>query len=143
VIEPKKEPAVVLTVPATAEHLALLRSLVAYYAGRERFTIDQIDDLKMAVDEAGVQLLRRVTGDDVRLELTRNPAGVVVRVGGTVEGDAPVIDDRSFSWVILQALVDELEVEREGSHMAVVLAKHQFDDAGASGDVSRGGKVDG
>jgi serine/threonine-protein kinase RsbW len=126
VSEPRTEQAVVLTVPATAEHLSLLRTLVGYYAGRQRLTIDQIDDLKMAVDEAGVQLLRRIAGDVVRLELARAPSGVVVRVGAEIDDDGPVIDRDSFSWTILQALTDELDIRRDGAYAAVVLAKHHL-----------------
>jgi serine/threonine-protein kinase RsbW len=136
--------AVVLTVPATAEHLSLLRTLVGYYAGRERFTIDQIDDLKMAVDEAGVQLLRKVVGDVVRLELLRVPAAVVVRVGAEVVEEGSVIDPESFSWTILRALTDDVDVRHEGTYTTVVLTKHHLVDAAKdSDDVAVWGKVDG
>jgi serine/threonine-protein kinase RsbW len=118
---------VVLTVPATAEQLALLRALIGYYAGREQFTLDQIDDLKMAVDEAGVQLLRHVSGDSVRLEITRVPAGIAVRVSADVDAGASLIDESTFSWAILDALTDELDVERSGGRAAVVLVKHQLE----------------
>jgi serine/threonine-protein kinase RsbW len=140
------EPAVVLTVPATAEQLALLRTLVGYYAGRERFTLDQIDDLKMAVDEAGVQLLRRIMGDVVRLELLRVPPGVVVRVVADVEVGGRLIDPDSFSWMILQALSDKVDVEQDGSRVAVVLEKHHLGDAdprAATDDAAAGGRVEG
>jgi serine/threonine-protein kinase RsbW len=123
--ESSNEQVVVLTVPATPEHLSLLRSLVGYYAGRERFTIDQIDDLRMAVDEAGVQLLRHVAGDQVRLELTRTGPELVMRVSADVSGEEPVIDRESFSWTILRALADDLRVEMQQAHATLVLVKHR------------------
>ena len=121
---------VVLTIPSSAEHLSLLRAVVGYYAGRQHFTIDQIDDLRMAVDECGVQLLRKASGDEVRLELARVDNGITVRVTAEVSGDAPVIDQDSFSWTILQALTDDLAVETDGETASVVLIKQQLADVG-------------
>ncbi len=118
---------VVLTIPSSPEHLSLLRALVGYYAGREQFTIDQIDDLRMAVDESGVQLLRRIAGETVRLELARTSAGITVRVSATVADDAPVIDEESFSWTILQALADDLSVTVDGDEASVVLTKNRLE----------------
>ena len=138
--------AVVLTVPATAEQLALLRALIGYYAGREQFTIDQIDDLKMAVDEAGVQLLRHASGDTVRLEITRVAAGIAVRVSADVPPGAALIDESTFSWAILAALTDELDVERTDGQAAVLLVKHQLEGIPApqaDDDAIAGGQVQG
>lgn len=131
-----------LTVPATAAHLSLLRTLVGYYAGRERFTIDQVDDLKMAVDEAAVQLLRHSAGEVVRLELAPVGAGVVARVSAEVAHDRPVVDRGSFAWTILQALADELDVEREGAQAAIVLGKHLLPEPD-EGDMPAGDGVGG
>jgi serine/threonine-protein kinase RsbW len=134
-------PAVALTVPATAEHLAMLRMLAGYYAGHERFTIDQIDDLKMAVDEAGVQLLRRNAGETIRLELSSTGGGVVVRLTATVSS-GPVIDRESLSWLVLRALADDLHLEEDGGIATVALTKLGLGET-ANGDRPSGNRVSG
>lgn len=114
---------VVMKVPATAEHVALLRTVVHYYAGRANFTLDQIDDMKMAVDESGVQLLKHTAGEQIVLELARGDDAMELRVGTAAASDAPVIDESSFSWQILQALSDELRIDTTDGWTTVVLAK--------------------
>lgn len=114
---------VIMRVPATAEHLALLRTVVHYYAGRTNFTLDQIDDLKMAVDESGVQLLKHATGTEIVLELRPEASGLRLRVGAEATATDPVIDERSFSWQILQALSDEVRTESVDGWVFVVLTK--------------------
>lgn len=112
-----------MKVPATAEHLALLRTIVHYYAGRANFTLDQIDDMKMAVDESGVQLLKHAAGDQIVLELARSDHAMELRVATAATGDAPVIDESSFSWQILRALSDELRIDTAAGWTTVVLTK--------------------
>jgi serine/threonine-protein kinase RsbW len=115
-----------LSVPPTPGFLALLRTVVGGCAGREGFTLDQIDDVKMAVDEAAVQLLRNSTGDSITVDVELNDSAMVVRVGADVESQEPVIDESSFSWTILQALSDQLSVEATPQHCTVVLTKHRM-----------------
>ncbi len=46
-----------LTVPADPAYLSVLRTVIASLAARRDFTLDEIDDLRIAVDEAGALLL--------------------------------------------------------------------------------------
>lgn len=115
-----------LSVPPTPGYLALLRTVVGGCAGREGFTLDQIDDVKMAVDEAAVQLLRNNNGESVTVDIELNDTSIEVRVGAGVASEAPVIDESSFSWTILQALSDELRVDSTPQHCSVVLIKHRM-----------------
>lgn len=116
------DPTVTLTVPATAENLALMRSLVTYHAGRAHFTVDEIEDLKMAVEEAGVQVLRKATGDRLELELVQTDEGLILRVAADTDAD-PVIDPDSFSSMILAALSDSFAIEHADGRATVVLTK--------------------
>lgn len=117
---------VTVKVPPTAEHLSLLRTVVGGCAARDHFTLDQVDDLRMAVEEGGVQLLRHVVGDDLTLEVTTTDVGVEVRLRAVVSGSDPVIDETSFSWTILRALADDLRVELRQGVATVVLTKHRI-----------------
>lgn len=115
-----------LKVPPTPGYLALLRTVVGGCAGREGFTLDQIDDVKMAVDEAAVQLLRHISGDGISLDVALEGDLLEVRVSADVTGDTPVIDESSFSWTILQALADQLRVENAPPTCTVVLTKKRL-----------------
>lgn len=114
---------VTVKVPPMADHLALLRTAVGWVAGRDDFTIEQVDDLKMAVEEAAVQLLRHGRNSNLSLDLQRTSTGVEARLHARVEASGPVIDETSFSWLILQALADDISVDASGGVATIVLRK--------------------
>ena len=118
---------VTVKVPPRADHLALLRTAVGWMAGRDDFTIDQVDDLKMAVEEAAVQLLRHGRDSDIILDLLPTHTGVEARLRVNVRSTEPVIDERSFSWVILKALADDLQVGTEQDVATIILRKTRMD----------------
>ena len=120
---------VTVTVPATAGHLAILRTTVGGFAARDQFTLDQVDDLRMAVEEAAVQLLRHIRSERIQMDIETTSTGVEVRLSGEVRGDEPVIDESSFSWTILRALADDLRVDSEGEQTQIVLSKERLADA--------------
>lgn len=117
---------VIVKVPPTAGHLALLRTTIGGFAGRDHFTLDQVDDLRMAVEEGAVQLLRHVDDEVITLEVHATEAGVEIRLHAKVTGSEPVIDESSFSWTILQALADDLRVEMQQGHATIVMTKHRI-----------------
>ena len=115
-----------LTVPATAGHLAILRTTVGGFAARDQFTLDQVDDLRMAVEEAAVQLLRHSRGDRLNMDIQTTDLGVEVRLLTQVDGDDPIIDEGSFSWTILRALADDIHVESRAEQATITLEKHRL-----------------
>lgn len=118
---------VTVRVPPKADHLALLRTAVGWMAGRDDFTIDQVDDLKMAVEEAAVQLLRHGGSSDITLDMLATRTGVEARLHARVDSADPVIDETSFSWLILKALADDLEVDADADIATIVLRKTRMD----------------
>lgn len=115
-----------MRIPASAGHLSLFRTVVGGCAGRENFTLDQVDDLRMAVDEAAVQLLRHTAGENLELQITSADDRLEVRVSAETKTDQPVIDRSSFSWTILQALADELSVDDDAGQTVVMMAKKRL-----------------
>ncbi len=108
------------------------------FAARDNFTLDQVDDLRMAVEEAAVQLLRHLRGDRIHMHIETTDIGVEVRLSGLVEPGTAVIDETSFSWVILRALADDLRVESRDDRADIVLAKQRIDMEDVRGDVQGG-----
>lgn len=103
------DPTVTLRVPATSAYVALVRSAVTSTCARLDFTIDRIDDVKLAVDEAAALLLADAEPDsDLDVSFTPDaPHGIKVALTApTRSGRSPERD--SFTWTVLTALVDEV-----------------------------------
>lgn len=121
------DPSVTLQIPASSAYVALIRAAVSAMCARLDFTVDRIDDVKLAVDEAAALLL----GDappDVNLSVTFTPDppdGIMVRMSSrTVHGRS--LERDSFTWTVLTALVDDV-VATVGPDrtMTITLAVHR------------------
>lgn len=119
--------AVTLRVPAQGAYVVLARAAVAAICARLDFTIDRIEDVKLAVDEAAALVIDDAV-EDSQLDVRLTPDGVD---GLRVELSAPTVHGRSlerdsFTWTVLTALVDEVvaTVDPDRS-LHVVLAVHR------------------
>jgi serine/threonine-protein kinase RsbW len=95
--------------PADGAYLSVLRTATAGLAARLDFTIDEIEDLRIAVDEACAMLLTQaVPGADLEcsFELTGDAIAVSVAVL-TLDGQEPSRD--TFAWTVLAALAGEVD----------------------------------
>ena len=118
------DPAVRIEIPARGEYLAVLRAAATGLAAGLEFTFEDIDDLRIAVDEACAQLLARHGGAD-RLRVTYVVDASALRVEVAVEGDrlgGPLPKD-TFAWQILRALTDELEERADGDGLCLAFSK--------------------
>jgi len=100
---------VVLKLPAVGAYLSVLRTATAGLAARLDFTLDEIEDLRIAVDEACAMLLpAAVPGADleVEFELTADVMRVSVTVL-TLDGEPPARD--TFAWTVLSALAGDVD----------------------------------
>ncbi len=119
---------VVLRLPAAGAYLSVLRTATASLASRLDFTIDDIEDLRIAVDEACAMLLTQaMAGADLecRFELTTDAIDVAVSVL-TLDGAEPSRD--TFAWTVLTALATKVEVKvvspSTGGHDLVICLTH-------------------
>lgn len=112
-----------LALPAEASYLALLRTTGAALGARMDFTLDEIEDLRIAVDEAGALLLTHadpdrqlscsfVLGDDIM--------GVTVRVAAAPDAEP---DTTSFAWTVLQALAGPVQWSNSDGELCLSLQK--------------------
>jgi serine/threonine-protein kinase RsbW len=94
-----------LTVPADGGYLGVLRTATAGLAARLQFALDEIEDLRIAVDEACAMLLAIATRSaelECRFAVTEDALTVEVTVP-TVRG-AMLPAESSFAWKVLTAL---------------------------------------
>ncbi|MEX0755455.1 MAG: hypothetical protein WD739_06240 [Actinomycetota bacterium] len=73
-------PIAVVTVPATAEHVHLLRTVAGSVAARAGRTIDAIDDLRLAVDEAAGQVLGAGPARTLTMSIASEGDGLIVEL---------------------------------------------------------------
>lgn len=112
-----------LRVPASSAYLAVLRTAAAGLAARLGFTLDGIEDLRIAVDEACAMVLPLATPDaslTCRFELQTDALMVEVSVPSE-ETKLPGRD--TWAWKVLTALAGEAETSIANGQASVVLHK--------------------
>jgi serine/threonine-protein kinase RsbW len=117
-----------LTVPADPAYVAVLRTVTASLAARRDFTLDEIDDLRIAVDEACALLLPHARpasalsagfGEaDSSLQIT-----VSVELADGASDTGPVLDETSFAWMVLTALADSVTSQHTDGRLRLTLTK--------------------
>ena len=118
------EPAVRIEIPASGEYLAVLRAAATGLAAGLHFTYEEIDDLRIAVDEACTQLLAR-RGRAETLEVTYAVRDASLDVEVTVpggDGNGP-LDRDTFAWQILRALTDDVDERSDSGGLHVAFRK--------------------
>jgi len=97
-----------LTLPADPVHVPVARALAADLAVRLDYDLDEVSDLRMAVDEACAELVAKASGSG-RLRCVFSADAEVLRVtvsATTKDGTTP--GQNTFGWRVLTALVDEV-----------------------------------
>ena len=132
-----KRPDVELRIPADSAYLSVLRTATAGLAARLDFTLDDIEDLRIAVDEACAMLLSQaVPGADLEcsFELTGDAIAVAVSVL-TLDGEQPSRD--TFAWTVLTALAGEVDSSVDADQRVTLsLRKRRLGDLPSTGDLS-------
>jgi serine/threonine-protein kinase RsbW len=100
-----------LRLPADSAYVSVLRTTTAGLAARLDFTIDDIEDLRIAVGEASAMVLPEADeGSDLVCRFHMAPGRLTISV--TVSTSAPpAIDFDSFGWQVLTTLASEAALE--------------------------------
>jgi serine/threonine-protein kinase RsbW len=110
-------------VPAVGSYVATLRITTASLAVRCDLTIDDIEDLRLAVDEACALLLPHASEGstlDARFQL----AAGRLEVATSVHTDDEAEPDRSgFAWTVLGALATAVEVSNRDGQLTISVTK--------------------
>lgn len=99
-----------VTLPLRTDFVATLRTVAASLGADAGFSIDEIDDLRLAISEVVSSLIDSTTSDDDRVVATFDlrASGVAVAIT-TRRGEHQIqLDDLASN--ILQSVVDEYEV---------------------------------
>lgn len=116
--------AVELSIPAKAELLSLARLTVAAVAARADFDFEEIEDLRLALDELCSRMLTNGDQGTLALRYEWSPGNLHVRcaLGGS-DPVPPAPADSDLSDRILDALVNEHGTSDEGGSVTAWLRK--------------------
>lgn len=110
-------------IPADVVYVSTLRLTAASLAARCDLTIDDIEDLRLAVDEACALLLPLAgVGStlDARFELAEGRLAVDTSVA-TADGAEP--DRDGFAWTVLGALASSVDVLQDAGRLTISVTK--------------------
>jgi serine/threonine-protein kinase RsbW len=116
-----------ITVPASGAYVATLRLTAASLAARCDLTVDDIDDLSLAVDEACALLLpHAVPGSELAAKFTLQSGCIAVATSVHAPHASEASPDRGgFAWSLLSALASEVEVDGTGDQLAITVTKRR------------------
>ncbi|MEU0539525.1 anti-sigma factor [Nocardia sp. NPDC005978] len=101
-----------LRVPATPDHLTMLRALAETVTLVADFGLGEVNDIRLALDEvATLLMLAAVPGSMLDCELTYDEQELAVRVAG-VAGSEDALDEHGLSWHIVRSLTDSLVTDQ-------------------------------
>ena len=109
-----------LAVPATPEYVGLIRSAAAHIAAHADLTIDAIDDLRLAVDEAfAVLIAHKPNSGVVTIKFQIHSERLDIELTGPAGSPPP--DKTSFAWTVLSALVHEVSTDTSPAGLVTLL----------------------
>jgi serine/threonine-protein kinase RsbW len=114
-----------LTVPADPAFVSVVRTVTASLAARRDFTIEEIDDLRIAVDEASALLLPHAGAGSLSASFAGADNTLVIEVSVPLPAGqpAPEPDQTSFAWMVLAALADSVTSSAADDRLMLTLTK--------------------
>ncbi len=117
---------VTVCMPAEGAYLSVLRTATAGLAARLDFTLDEIEDLRIAVDEACAMLLSQaIPGTNLECAFDLGADEMTITVSVTAaEPQMPARE--TFAWTVLSALAGTVDSQLgEDDQVSIVLRKRR------------------
>lgn len=129
---------ITLTVPARGDYARTVRMAAAELATRMGMSYEEVDDVRMAVEEAFVYACDCVEEDrDVTFEFAVGDGELAVRVGPMPvchESDGGNATLESYAEFILQSVCDDFAIERQGDSCTMWLTRRVGTTVEGAGD---------
>lgn len=120
---PENRPDVELRIPADGAFLSVLRTATAGLAARLDFTLDDIEDLRIAVDEACAVVIPQALPDsDLSCAFYLEAQTLLVEVSAHCDEPRPPHKD-GFAWTVLSALTTSVAATVDGDTLTVRLSR--------------------
>jgi serine/threonine-protein kinase RsbW len=110
-----------LHIPASTAYLALARAATASFCARQNLSLEQLDDVTLAVDEAvGLMLSDATPGSRIECSWTPTDGGAVIAITARTRSGRPP-RTTTFAWAVLSALVDSAAADINSGVASIVL----------------------
>jgi serine/threonine-protein kinase RsbW len=111
-----------LRLPADSAYVSVLRTTSAGLAARLDFTLDDIEDLRMAVGEACALVLPQAApGSDLHCEFSMGAGELTIQV--EVPSQDPIApDEDSFAWQVLTTLATNASSSTTEDRLTITLS---------------------
>jgi serine/threonine-protein kinase RsbW len=111
-----------LRLPADSAYVSVLRTTSAGLAARLDFTLDDIEDLRMAVGEASALVLPEAQpGSDLVCEFFMRPGELTIHVS-VPSPDPTSPDEDSFAWQVLTTLATKASASTDDHRLTITLS---------------------
>ncbi|MBZ5734283.1 anti-sigma factor [Nocardioides sp. TRM66260-LWL] len=111
-------------VPADGAYVSVLRTTTAGLAARLDFTLDDVEDLRIAVGEACAVVLPEATdAGDLTAAFWLSAQRIHIEVSVPTDHEVSP-DEDSFAWQVLTTLADEAGLTFDGTRCVLALTHH-------------------
>ncbi|MEV6559130.1 anti-sigma factor [Nocardia sp. NPDC051756] len=108
-----------IRVAASVTQLPIVRGLAETLVLLSDFTLDEVADIRLAVDEVCSTLIAVAKPDSsLNCRFTVGETELLVRVSG-IAGKEGLPDQRSFGWHVLRTLTDEVQATQDSFDSAI------------------------
>src|SRR4051794_34314401 len=109
-------------VPADSAYVSVLRTMTAGLAARLDFTVDDIEDLRIAVGEACALILpEAVAGGDLEADFRQTPGTLTISIRVPTSGRTEP-DYQSFAWQVLSTLSAQATASAEDHRLEITFS---------------------
>ena len=112
-----------LTLPVDAAYVSTARLTASSIANRMRFSIDEIEDIKAAVSEAGTYIIKNYsTGQNGNLDITFNLKQGILEITIKVDKPSKISDNNNddMSLIMIKALMTEFDVSFSDENYLII-----------------------
>jgi serine/threonine-protein kinase RsbW len=114
-----------LRFPADGAYVSILRTVTAGVAARSQLTVDEIEDLRIAVDEACALLLPHARPVAALTATFTLEIGRITFVADVTAEPGAEPDRGGFAWTVLRALADDVTVSTDDDVLSIALTKQR------------------
>lgn len=123
--QPAPGDVVEIRLPADANFVSIARLVAAGLGARAELTVDDVEDLRLAVDEACALLLPHATDAgalELRFTVEAGQVSAAVRVAAAATAE---VDPTGFPWTVLCALASDVTVTNTGGRLQIELTRRR------------------
>ena len=122
---------VMVRLPAEGAYLSVLRTATAGLAARLDFTLDEIEDLRIAVDEACAMLLSQARpGGTLECVFSLDRDMMTISVSAECLAPQPPASD-TFAWTVLSALAGSVEAHVGPGDLLIIVMRKTRETSGS------------